>query len=79
MGFNSGFKGLIKLEIYQHIFEKSSDTHFHENPSGGSRVLCGQTDRQTAQTRPEHTSSYAARWNKRKVEPCNKQCCSQFR
>jgi len=29
------------------IFEKSSNIIFHENPSGGSRVLCGWTDVQT--------------------------------
>jgi hypothetical protein len=38
----------MKLEICQQIFEKSSNTKFHENSSSGSRVLsCGPTDRQT--------------------------------
>jgi hypothetical protein len=31
------------------FFEKYSNTNFHENPSGGSRVVrCGQTDRHAA-------------------------------
>jgi len=35
----------MKLEFSQHIFEKSLNTKFHENPSSGSRVFpCGQTD-----------------------------------
>jgi hypothetical protein len=35
----------MKLEFSQHIFEKSSNIEFHENPSNGSRVVpCGQTD-----------------------------------
>ena len=37
---------LIKLEFSRHIFKKSSYLKFHENPSNGSRVRCGKTDRQ---------------------------------
>ena len=44
MGFNSGFKGLMKLELSQQILEKYSNIKFHENPSSGSRhVSWGQT------------------------------------
>ena len=36
----------IKLELSVHIFEKSSNTKFYENPSSGGRVAtCGRTDR----------------------------------
>jgi len=36
---------LKKLEFSLHIFEKSPNIQFHENPSSGSRVvLCGRTD-----------------------------------
>ena len=35
----------MKLEFSRQIFEKLSNTKFHENQSGGSRVvLCGPTD-----------------------------------
>jgi hypothetical protein len=35
----------MKLEFFRQIFEKSSNTKFHENPSSGSRVVqCGRTD-----------------------------------
>ena len=34
----------MKLEFSEQIFEKYSNVKFHENPSCGSRVLCGQTD-----------------------------------
>ena len=35
----------MKLEIRQKIFEKSSNTKYHENPSIGNRVVpCGRTD-----------------------------------
>jgi len=38
---------LNKLEVSLQIFEKSSNTKFHENSSSRSRVvLCGQTDGQ---------------------------------
>jgi len=40
----------MKLDLYQQIFEKSSNMKFHENPSSGSRVVpCwgGRTDGQT--------------------------------
>ena len=38
----------MKLESCRHIFVKSSNTKFHENPSIGKRVFpCGQTDVQT--------------------------------
>jgi len=37
----------MKIEFARHIFEKVSNIKFHENPSGGSRVvLFGQTDGQ---------------------------------
>ena len=39
---------LIKLDFSRHIFEKSSNIAFHENPPSRSRVVpCGRTDRQT--------------------------------
>jgi hypothetical protein len=35
----------MKLELSEHIFEKSSNIKFHENPSSGIRVVpCGRTD-----------------------------------
>jgi len=34
----------MKLELSKHIFEKSSNINFHENPFSGSRVPCGRTD-----------------------------------
>jgi hypothetical protein len=42
----------MKLEFSRQIFEKYSNIKFHENPSGGSRVVQrgwagGQTNRQT--------------------------------
>ena len=38
---------LMKLEFSRHIFKKSSNIKFHENYSGGSRVVpCGQMDGQ---------------------------------
>jgi len=34
---------LTQLEIARHIFEKSLNIKFHENPPGGGRVVqCGQ-------------------------------------
>ena len=43
---------LMKLEFSRHIFEKSSNIQFHENPSSGSRVvLCGPKDRRTDMTK----------------------------
>jgi hypothetical protein len=37
----------MQLELPRRIFEISSNTKFHENPSGGSRnVSCGRTDGQ---------------------------------
>jgi hypothetical protein len=40
------------LVFSQQIFEKNSDTKFHENPSSGSRVVpCGPTDGQTDTTK----------------------------
>ena len=37
---------LMKLEISQQIFIKTSNVKFHENPSSGCRVVpCGRTDR----------------------------------
>jgi len=38
---------LIKLGFALQIFEKSTNIHFHENPSNESRVICGRTDGQT--------------------------------
>jgi len=36
----------MKLEFPRHVFEKYSNTKFHEDPSTGSRVdSCGRTDR----------------------------------
>jgi len=36
----------MKLEFSSRIFEKPSNTKFHENPSSGNRVVpCGRTDR----------------------------------
>jgi len=36
----------MKLEFSRHIYEKSSNIKFHENPSNGSRVVpFGHTDR----------------------------------
>jgi hypothetical protein len=35
---------LIKLEFYQQIFEKKLNIKFQQNPSRGSRVVCGRTD-----------------------------------
>ena len=44
MGFNSAFKGLMKLELSRHTFEKYSNIKFHENPSSCSLVVpCGRT------------------------------------
>jgi hypothetical protein len=38
----------MKLEVSRHIFEKSSDINFHENPQSRSRVVaCGRTGGQT--------------------------------
>ena len=46
------FPILMKLEFSRHIFEKSSNIQFHENPSSGSRVvLCGPKDRRTDMTK----------------------------
>jgi len=35
---------LMKLQFSRQIFEKYSNIKFHDNPSSGSRVPCGQTD-----------------------------------
>jgi hypothetical protein len=37
----------MKLELYGQIVEKYLRAKFHENPSSGSRVPYGQTDRHT--------------------------------
>jgi hypothetical protein len=43
---------LTKLSPSGHIFEKSSDIRFHENPSSGNRLVpCGQTDGRTDKTK----------------------------
>ena len=53
MGFNSGFKGLMELEVFFDIFlEKDSNIKFHENLSSGSRVVsCGRTGKQRDTTK----------------------------
>jgi len=40
---------LMKLDVSRQIFEKSSNTKFHENPSSGNRLFHAdsQTDGQT--------------------------------
>ena len=40
---------LMKLDVSRQIFEKSSNTKFHVNPSSGNRLFHAycQTDRQT--------------------------------
>jgi len=47
----------MQLEFSQQIFEKPSNTKFHENPFSGSRVVpCGlaggRTDRRAGMTKP---------------------------
>jgi len=38
----------MELEFSRQIFEKSSNTKLHENPSSGIRVVpCGRTDGRT--------------------------------
>jgi hypothetical protein len=38
----------MKFEFFRHMFEKSSNTRLHENPSSVSRVVrCGQTNGRT--------------------------------
>jgi hypothetical protein len=40
----------IKRAFSSQIFERYSNIKFHENPSSGSRVvLCGRTEKQTAE------------------------------
>jgi len=42
----------MKLEFSRHIFEKSSNIKFHENPSSGSRVVpCGRAYGRTDMTK----------------------------
>jgi hypothetical protein len=42
----------MKLGFSRQIFEKYSNTKFHENPSSRSRVVpCGQTNGQTGMTK----------------------------
>jgi len=40
----------MKLEFFQRIFEKYSDTKFNKNPSNGSRVFFMQMGGQTNKT-----------------------------
>jgi len=48
MGFNSAFKGLIRVEFFRHILEKYSDIKFQDNPSSGIQVVsCGRMDGRT--------------------------------
>jgi hypothetical protein len=43
---------LMKIEFSQKIFEKYTNSKFHENPSSGSRVVpCIQTDGRTDMTK----------------------------
>jgi hypothetical protein len=43
----------MKIEFSRHIFEKSLNINFRQNPSSGSRVVsCGQTDERTLMTKP---------------------------
>ena len=45
MGFNSEFKGLIKLEFLDRFSKIPKLSNFHKNPSSGSRIVpCGRTD-----------------------------------
>jgi len=45
----------MKREISQQIFEKYSNTKFHENPFNGSRVVpCGMTDERTNRSKDRH-------------------------
>jgi len=39
MGFNSGFKGLMKLEFAQQLFEIYSNDKLHEEQSGERQVV----------------------------------------
>jgi hypothetical protein len=42
----------MKLEFTRHIFENSTNTKFHKNPSSRSRVVpCGRTERRTDTTK----------------------------
>jgi hypothetical protein len=46
------FQILIKLEYFRQIFGKSSNIKLRENLSSGYRIVsCGQTDRQTEQSK----------------------------
>jgi len=48
MGFNSGSKGLLKLEFSPQIFENCWNIKFHENLSSGNRIVsCVRRDGQT--------------------------------
>jgi len=48
----------VEIDFYRQIFEKYSNTKFHENPSGGRRVvLCGLTDRQSQTDRYDEANS----------------------
>jgi hypothetical protein len=51
----------MKLGHSRHIFEKSSNIKFNENPSGGSGiVLCGRTDGQTDRRTERHDEAKVA-------------------
>ena len=51
MGFNSVFKGLIKLEFSRQTVEKNSSIEFHGIPSSGSGFIAwGRKERQTDMT-----------------------------
>ena len=66
MGFNSGFKGLMKLEFSRQIIEKYSNIKYHKNPSSGYRVVAfGRTDGQTDRQTDRHDQAYFANAHKR--------------
>jgi len=53
MGFNSGFKGLMKLEFPYWMFEENSNFKRHKNPPSGRRVTqYKQSDRHNEANSP---------------------------
>ena len=53
---------LMNVEFSRQIFEKYSNMKFHENPSGGSRVVsCGRTDGLDKASRPSRFSQFCER------------------
>ena len=49
----------MNLELYGQIFEKYSNIIFHENPSCGSRVLCGRVGGRTDRQTDRHEEAYS--------------------